>query len=239
MPALFLLGLTAIAGASTHIFYFKQAEHHFYGVRYLQIALAVFFTAVVAMVRVSEKSTSEALYLASAFQGSYFAGLYASLLVYRMLFHPLNKFSGPYGARITDFWYSTHIDAKKADAHKLLLKLHEKHGDFLRIGSNTLSIIDPEGPNAIYGLGTKCTKGSWYDNDAPLTSMHTSRDRALHDRRRKVWSPAFSDKALRGYEDRISTYEDKLVEQIDKHNGKPINASKWFNLFSFDGRIRP
>lgn len=236
MPAPVLLGLTGIAGVATHALYFNKAEHHLYGVRYLQIALAVFLTAVAGMSRIGEKSTSEAFYIATAFESSYLAGLYASLLFYRVFLHPLNKFPGPYGARLSDFWYSTHIDAKKADAHKLLEKLHAKHGDFLRIKSNTLSIVDPEGPKAIYGLGSKCTKAPWYDNDAPLTSMHTSRDRALHDRRRRVWSPAFSDKALRGYEERIYKYEDKLVQQIDAHGGQPMNVSEWFNLFSFDGQ---
>src|SRR4051812_42208218 len=48
----------------------------------------------------------------------------------------------------------------------------------------------------------------------PSTSMHTTRDRSVHDRRRRIWSPAFSDKALRGYENRIQKYNDLLIKQI-------------------------
>jgi tryprostatin B 6-hydroxylase len=49
-----------------------------------------------------------------------------------------------------------------------------------------------------------------------------------------VWSPAFSDKALRGYETRIATYNDALFRQLSETDGKPVNVSKWFNYYSFD-----
>lgn len=103
------------------------------------------------------------------------------------------------------------------------------------MGSSDLSIIHPEGVHALYGLGSKCSKAPWYDNDSPLTSMHTTRLRTLHDRRRRVWSSAFSDKALRGYEERIKPYGDKLVTEIGAFSGKGVNVTKWFNLYSFDG----
>lgn len=65
-----------------------------------------------------------------------------------------------------------------------------------------------------------------YDADAPLTSMHTSRDRPTHDRRRRLWSPAFSDKALRGYEQRVKGYADALMECINNYKGDPVNVSQ-------------
>jgi cytochrome P450 len=56
--------------------------------------------------------------------------------------------------------------------------------------------------------------------------MHTSRDRPLHDRRRRIWSPAFSDKALRNYEQRIRPYADQLLRRIESYNGKPVNVAQ-------------
>ena len=163
---------------------------------------------------------------------SFLAGLYASLLLYRVFFHPLKNFPGPFPARLTSLWYST--QCTNADSHKQVFKLHEKYGEFLRVGSSDLSIAHPEAVEIIYGHGTRCTKSPWYDQTLPLVSMHTARSRALHDRRRRIWSVAFSDKALRGYETRIRGYGERLKKQLASLNGNSVNASKWFNYYSFD-----
>ena len=40
--------------------------------------------------------------------------------------------------------------------------------------------------------------------------------------------------ALRNYESRVRKYADELVQQISLFSGKELNATKWFNYFSFD-----
>ena len=41
----------------------------------------------------------------------------------------------------------------------------------------------------------------------------------MHDRRRRIWAPAFSDKALRGYENRVQGLNDLLISRIVDTNG--------------------
>ena len=79
-----------------------------------------------------------------------------------------------------------------------MLALHQKHGCFVRLGSSELSIAHPKASEAIYGRGTKCMKADFYDLNLPMTSMHTTRKRAEHDRRRRVWGNAFNDSIMRG-----------------------------------------
>lgn len=69
--------------------------------------------------------------------------------------------------------------------------------------------------------------------------MHTTRDKALHDRRRRVWAPAFSDKALREYETTVQELNEKLISRVGEFEGKPVDVTTWFNLYSFDvmGRL--
>ncbi|KAJ5901633.1 L-ornithine-N5-monooxygenase [Penicillium taxi] len=67
-----------------------------------------------------------------------------------------------------------------------------------------------------------------------MVSLHTLRVKSLHDERRRLWSTAFSDKALRGYEQRLQKYQQKLIDHIILFNGQPINVIKWFNMYSFD-----
>lgn len=40
--------------------------------------------------------------------------------------------------------------------------------------------------------------------------------------------------ALRDYEGRVVDYTYKLLEQLSNMSGKPMNASSWFNYYSFD-----
>ena len=220
-----------IAGVFSHICYFNRGEHHLYGARYIQIFCAVVSAGVVICYMEGQALTNAfacVIYIALF----YLAGIYLSLLFYRLLLHPLNKFPGPLGARVSNLWFSAQL--RNRDAFRKVQHLHERYGDFVRIGSSDLSITHPKAVSAIYGQRSKCTKAAWYDLTRPIESLQTLRIKALHDKRRRVWSTAFSDKALRGYEERIQKYRDKLIAQIETFDGRPINVSKWFNLYSFD-----
>ncbi len=63
---------------------------------------------------------------------SFNCGILASILVYRLLFHPLRKFPGDFGAKITAFYALA--QASNSKYHKEVERLHEQHGDFIRTG---------------------------------------------------------------------------------------------------------
>ncbi|TVY15568.1 Tryprostatin B 6-hydroxylase [Lachnellula arida] len=224
--------IAATFGVAIHLGYLNRGEHHLYGTLYVQIFLINFATAVLITVFVIGEEIGQAFTDITSITACYLGGLFGSLIIYRGFFHPLNKFPGPFGARISNFWFSAQL--KNGDSYKKLEKLHGKYGDFLRIGSSDLSIIHPKAVHAIYGLGSKCTKAAWYDLTYPMVSLQTIRQKALHDHRRRIWSTVFSDKALRGYEDRMKTYRSQLVYQINTFGGQPVNVTKWFNLYTFD-----
>lgn len=221
----------AVAGAVSHICYFNRGEHHLYGAMYVQVFTAALVAAVITLNQQGQP-LGEGIAQVTPVACFYLAGLYTSLVAYRSLFHSLNKFPGPFGARISRFWLSAQL--KDSDAFRKVQKLHEEHGDFVRVGPSELSITHPKAVTAIYGQGSKCTKGVFYDLSQPVVSLQTLRVKALHDQRRRVWSPAFSDKALRGYEERMKKYQNKLIAKFGALDNQPVDASKWFMLFSFD-----
>ena len=227
----FIYLAAAAAGTVSHALYFNRGEHHMYSALYVEVFAAAFVTAVILFSQ-QEGSIGEATSRVAPVAFSYLAGLYTSLLIYRSLLHPLNKFPGPFGARISNFWFSSRL--KDGDPYRKFQQLHEKYGDFVRVGSSDLSITHPKAVTAIHGQGSRCTKAAFYELTKPIVSLQTLRVRALHDQRRRVWSPAFSDKAVRGYEERIRKYRNKLIAQIEAFDGQPLDASKWFNLYSFD-----
>ncbi|TVY81920.1 Tryprostatin B 6-hydroxylase [Lachnellula suecica] len=220
------------AGILSHLGLFNRYEHHMYGTRYLQFFICSLALSTGKLSIYDGESINQAFTKTLLLAACYLGGVYLSLFSYRLYFTPIRNFSGPFGAKLSNLWFSLRLG--KHDAHKKLLALHGKYGDFLRIGSSDLSIVHPEAVQAIYGLGSRCTKASWYDLTLPMVSMQTTRDRAIHDRRRRAWSTAFSDKALRGYEQRIQPYQDHLVSQLETFGERPVNATKWFLLYSFD-----
>jgi tryprostatin B 6-hydroxylase len=227
------LALAVVAGGTAHLGYFIRGEHHLYGARYIQIFTALFFGAIFLDVRFANESLAHAASEATLLASCYFFGLYASLLIYRAFFHPLNKFPGPFGNRLGNLWFSAQLG--NADAYKQVLLLHKTYGHFVRVGSSDLSISHPKAINVIYGTGTKCGRAAFYNGD-PVPSLISCRDRTVHDQRRRIWSPAFSDKALRDYAQRIKVYEDQLISRLDdaSSSATSLNVSKWFNYYSFD-----
>ncbi|RBR01496.1 hypothetical protein FVER53590_05671 [Fusarium verticillioides] len=88
-------------------------------------------------------------------------------------------------------------------------------------------------------LGNVVQEGFIGLEDASILSIASTaegvvRDKEEHAYRRKAWDMAFSSKALREYEARVAGYTTQLVEQIEASQGTPIDASSWFNFYSFD-----
>lgn len=67
-----------------------------------------------------------------------------------------------------------------------------------------------------------------------MPSLNTMRDPSEHENRHRIWSAAFSDKALCGYEERMSKYQARLTDHINSTVDNVINVSKSFNYYSFD-----
>ena len=59
------------------------------------------------------------------------------------------------------------------------------------IGPQEVSVLDPAILPAINGVRSKTTKAALYDLTLPSKGLNVTRDRGEHDRRRKVWDPAF------------------------------------------------
>ncbi|KPI34912.1 Tryprostatin B 6-hydroxylase, partial [Cyphellophora attinorum] len=227
------------SGFASYLLYFHRGERQLWPFRIVQFHLFVAAVVLVARQQYLSESFATALSRTAEASALYLFSLTTSTLTYRLFFNPLNQAvpGGPFLARLTKFRHT--YQNRTLKSHQALLELHRRHGDFVRLGPNDISVTDPAAVQVISSPNSKCYKSEWYDNDTPLTSMHTCRDRAQHDRRRKIWSPAFSVRAIKGYETRIQKYGDMLTEGLT--NGKfakkgqaGINVSDVFAWYSFD-----
>jgi hypothetical protein len=79
---------------------------------------------------------------ALVFTGCFNLGTFASIGVYRILFHRCKKFPGPIGAKLSRF-YAASLSAKDVKYYSELAKMHDQYGDFVRTGS-TIQVIHDE-----------------------------------------------------------------------------------------------
>ena len=126
------------------------------------------------------------------------------LAVYRLFFHPLAKYPGPFLAKVTDLYSTYH--AWKGDRHLEFWRCHEKYGSIVRFGPNSLSFNTNTALKDIYGHKANVRKADFYlaflaTKDA--FSTHSAIDRAAHARKRRVLSHAFSDAAIKSMENHI------------------------------------
>lgn len=60
-------------------------------------------------------------------------GLFGSIAIYRLYFHRLHRFPGPWGAKLSRLW-ALRVAVKNVRFGFEVEKLHKQYGDFVRIG---------------------------------------------------------------------------------------------------------
>ncbi|KAH8811348.1 cytochrome P450 monooxygenase-like protein [Xylogone sp. PMI_703] len=222
-----------VTGFFSHIVYFIRNEHHMEAPYLLALAFMLPMAMLIAELEVANLGLLESLRRTSLVTISYLGSLYSSIVLYRLLFHPLRRFPGPLGYKISKLWHVTRVAARLDNFHQLD-ELHRKYGDFVRTGPSEVSIFDPDAVPIILGPRSRCSKAPWYDVSLPLISMHTARDKKAHDKRRRLWDHGFGASALRNYEKRVLGHSKGLLKQLQARTGKSINVNKWFHFYSFD-----
>lgn len=124
--------LAGLAGITTHASVFSVGEWDVISPRILISHIVVFLAAVLASCApLLQSSLTEVMRCT----GYYIGGLYLSMLVYRMCFHRLCNYPGPFLAKLTDF-YITARASKKMHLFEEIQNLHLQYGDYVRVGKS-------------------------------------------------------------------------------------------------------
>lgn len=156
-----------------------------------------------------------------------------TLLILRSLyrvspFHPLSHIPGPFAARLSSLWLTYH--AWIGDEASLTKALHERYGDIVRTGPNSVDIDDGAALAAIYTERGGFAKPDFYANfdiDGHK-SIFSETDPIRRAPRAKAVATLFSTSNLRQGQDVIYKCVDRLVDRLleDKRadkGGKPLN----------------
>lgn len=163
-------------------------------------------------------------------------------VTYNVFFHPLARFPGPKYAATTKL--VKHYKAVTGGQHKWVKEQHDKYGPVVRLGPEIMSYTNPEAQKDVCGHRTATHKANLKDftffakevNGVP--SLVSIEDHEEHGRVRRIFSNAFSDKALKEQESLIRKYADKLVDSLMKQveAGKTPDMVKMYNCTTFDVR---
>ena len=127
-----LQALAAAAGVGSHLAYFIHGEHLTDIPKILATVIFLLCCVLVLLKIVYSFSTLLALSTVLSFSMCYLIGLWTSMIIYRIFFHPLRDWPGPFAARISQFHRVFKV--RRLDQYRYLQELHEKYGDFVRIG---------------------------------------------------------------------------------------------------------
>lgn len=160
-------------------------------------------------------------------------------IIYRLYFHPLAKYPGPFFFKIS-ILPSLYL-AWKGTRHLVFDELHKKYGEAVRTEPNFLSLITPNAIRDMYGPQTKFQKAMYYTRGPiekqVLVNIASTTDKKVHARKRRIISHAMSEAALRSYEPTIIEKIELFCKQIqnpDTFGGPYKNMSRWFSYLTYD-----
>ncbi|KAH7341337.1 cytochrome P450 [Rhizoctonia solani] len=139
------------------------------------------------------------------------------------------RFSGPLTASLSNWWLSS--SANSGHHCESLHALHEKHGKFVRIGPNHISIADPNALDAVYGHSNGLLKSEFYDafkSDA-MGDVFNVRDKA---RIANIFSP----QNVQAFEPRVRGHIERFCAQLDMRCEQALKGVSGFNWDTKDGR---
>ncbi|CBX94241.1 hypothetical protein IAQ61_006395 [Plenodomus lingam] len=171
-----------------------------------------------------------------------FALAYAvSVAIYRLYFHPLAKFPGPFWACLSTFpsWWHT----RKGDRHIWLYSLQEKYGTEFRYRPDSVLVNTPSAFKKIFGPAGNVRKADYYKAWPRNSKTHNTWNATsieMHARKRRVLNYAFSESALRSAEKFLHSNIDRwleLIGQLAENDGEwtpSFNMCDWMNYLVFD-----
>ena len=130
------------------------------------------------------------------------------------------------------------------DAHTWALAQHQKYGPVVRLSPNLLSYTESRAWKEIYGFGKSHAPPIPKDPDSytpppnGVPGLLAALNDEYHAKTRRIFTPAFSERALREQESIFLGYVHVLVEKLkgESKAGIPIDMVRWLNFTTFDVR---
>ncbi|KAH8680550.1 cytochrome P450 [Xylariales sp. PMI_506] len=159
-----------------------------------------------------------------------------SLAVWRLFLSPIRDIPGPKWASLTRLWHMNEIWGGHQNI--TILELHKKHGHFVRIGPNEVSVTHPEVIKKM--ILTPQLKGHWYKmmrfpDWRFRTPMSVLEPRAKVELSKQLASAYAMTNVIKS-EEHITVQIEGLLQWLDKYanSHEPMDLAKFFTFTAFD-----
>lgn len=136
-----LLMCASAAGLIAHQGLFIRGEWHLKGPRIILGHLTFGGIAWWFLLRHQSATITEHIYGCLWGFGSYIISLFASILIYRLFFHPLRHFPGPRLAAASKLWHI--FKCRECKNFRVLEDMHHQYGQFVRTGEVSSMALGP------------------------------------------------------------------------------------------------
>lgn len=120
-------------GILSHLSIFRTLPVEEYLLKLLGLYLATFFVIGTVYKLSTDFSSLAILLRLSLISSAFNIGLASSIAVYRLFFHRLHRFPGPWLSKLSRF-YDTYLAGKNVQYNVEIEMMHKTYGDFIRTG---------------------------------------------------------------------------------------------------------
>lgn len=118
----------------------QSVEFEVYMFYFLGLTTASWPLLAAFYLQLGQCSIFQALARTALVQVAFHGALLLSIVTYRVAFHRLRRFPGPFGAAVSR-WYTLYLASKNVQYHLEVQDMHSKYGDFVRTGEKTALLL--------------------------------------------------------------------------------------------------
>ncbi|KAH9885670.1 cytochrome P450 [Xylariomycetidae sp. FL2044] len=169
--------------------------------------------------------------------GCILAPYYLFLLTYRLRYHPLKGYPGPFLAKLSDSYAGYYV--LKRSLQLATFEDHQRYGDVMRYGPNRLVFNSITALHDIY-QNPRVTKSSIYlfSKTGPTTIIFNALDRDAHLRKRKFIAPALSPRSMGFFEPTMTGQVDLFLKVISSCGSHPVDMTDRCRRLTMDVAVR-
>lgn len=163
-----------------------------------------------------------------------------NLVLYPLLRSDLRSVPGPFLAKLTDLYRLLLV--RTGAAHEHHIRLHQRYGPLVRLGSNNVSVGSPAAIPVLYNTRTRYPKSAFYPvmgnvaHGKVVPTIFSTRDESIHEIMKRPIAQVYAMTNLKTYEPLMESTEFLFFAKLEKlaDEGRAFDLGTWLHWFATD-----